>query len=810
MQIKSRKNIFVLSLLFLFVFNINLCAEEFNIVANEVLFDKENKIITASGSVQAIDTDGRIVSADNIVYEKSKEFLSAEGNVKIQDIEGNTLLTNKANYDKINELILTFSETELILKEGYKLKAKNIIYNIEKKLLSSNKSTIFKDNDGNSIETTMFQYDVNENLFSSLGKIKVVDMKRNKYFFKEIHVDTKKKEMIASDVSVVLDQKNFGLSEKNDPRFVANDVFVSKDYSNFSKGVFTVCKKRDGKCPPWSLKAKKISHDKIKKTIYYEHATLKLYDVPIFYFPRFFHPDPTVKRQSGFLAPFFTTSTNLGSGFALPYYWAIANDKDLTITPKAYAKENLLFLNEYRQAFGNGFLTLDTSYTKGYKKTTSTKTKGSRSHVFAELDLDFSNNDSYNSDLSFKIQRTSNDTYFRVHDINTALVKAENTSLENKIEYNFSKEDMFLNINTSTYEDLRVDQSSDRYEYILPNILYGKTFFSEKFGTIDFKSNALYSNYETNKHKTFLTNDVIWSPSSYITKKGFINTFEGMIRNTNYETKKTGEYKDEGKVNEISGVLAYKTSLPMRKYNNNFINLFSPNFMLRYSPSHMRDLSKKDITLNYTNLYALNKTSEIEDGLSAVLGLDFKIDKKETNNTTKEKLSISLGQVFNYEKNHDIPSKSSLDQRMSDVVGEFSYNFSEIGKIDYKFSLDHNFNDLNYNDISTNLNFGKVEFNLDYLEQQNHIGTEHYANADITLNLNESNKLSFGTKKNFKTDSTELYNLSYQYALDCLTAGLVYRREFYQDVDDLEPKNSLMFTLTFVPFTKINTPILSQ
>ena len=95
-----------------------------------------------------------------------------------------------------------------------------------------------------------------------------------------------------------------------------------------------------------------------------------------------------------------------------------------------------------------------------------------------------------------------------------------------------------MNINASVFENLRVKKESDRYEYILPNVMYGKTFFSEKFGTIDFQSNALYRNYGTNKHRTFLTNDVIWNPSSYITKKGFINTFEGMIRNTNYETKR--------------------------------------------------------------------------------------------------------------------------------------------------------------------------------------------------------------------------------------------------------------------------------
>ena len=146
---------------------------------------------------------------------------------------------------------------------------------------------------------------------------------------------------------------------------------------------------------------------------------------------------------------------------------------------------------------------------------------------------------------------------------------------------------------------------------------------------------------------------------------------------------------------------------------------------------------------------------------------------------------------------------------MSDVVGEINYNFSEIGKIDYKFSVDHNLNDLNYNEILTELNFGKVQFNLDYLEEQNHRGEEHYASSGVSLNFNDNNKLSFSTKKNFKTDSTELYDLDYQYSIDCLTAGLVYRREFYQD-SDLEPQNSLMFTITFVPFSSINSPALIQ
>ena len=137
----------------------------------------------------------------------------------------------------------------------------------------------------------------------------------------------------------------------------------------------------------------------------------------------------------------------------------------------------------------------------------------------------------------------------------------------------------------------------------MPNILYGKTFFSEKFGSFDFKSNAYYKNFETNKHTTFLVNDVIWSPAAYITPKGFVNSLKAMVKNTNYEAKNSTNYKTESSVNEISSVLSFKSSLPMKKESIGHYNIFSPNFVVRYSPGHMRDLSGDDVMLKYANLY---------------------------------------------------------------------------------------------------------------------------------------------------------------------------------------------------------------
>ena len=103
-----------------------------------------------------------------------------------------------------------------------------------------------------------------------------------------------------------------------------------------------------------------MEHDSLKKTIYYDNAVIKVYDFPIFYFPKLAHPDPTVDRRSGFLPPTLSDSKNLGSGISIPYFLAINNDKNFTLTSKLYHSENPLFLGEYHQAFKNSFTYLQT------------------------------------------------------------------------------------------------------------------------------------------------------------------------------------------------------------------------------------------------------------------------------------------------------------------------------------------------------------------------------------------------------------------------------------------------------------------
>ena len=783
MLIKNKIFVIIILILNCFLFNFNIFAEELNITAGEITFEKDEEMMIAKGSVIIIDSDGNKVS------------------------------TEKAEYDKIKDQVTTYDKSKVILKNGYEITSDKVLYDNKNKLIVSNNEANLIDPDGNLISVDMFEYLIKENLFSSRGKIIITDVNKNKYFFNEMYVDTKNKKIVGSDIRVSLNQENIsGLVAENEPRLAANSAFISENRSEFINGILTTCKQRGEKCPPWTLQAKKISHDKLKKTIYYDSAVLKIYDVPLFYFPKFFHPDPTVQRQSGFLSPFFTSKASIGAGFALPYYWAVNHDKDLTFTPKIYSGHKSLFLTEYRQAFENSFLVMDTSYTAGYENPSGTQTSGSRNHFFAKFDMDLSKDDSYESIFKLNLQRVSNDTYFKIHNLDTALVDSENTSLKSDFQYNYKKDDVYFDMSASIYEDL-TKLPTDRYEYILPNIEFGKSLVSsQSFGALDFKSQAFYNNFNTNSHNKFLINDFLWNSKNFFTKGGFLNTAEIQVKNTNYESKNDSSLKDSGGINEIAGVLAFRSALPMIKESLNYLNIFSPKAMLRFAPGHMKDLSTNDSQLSYSNLFSTNKTQEtgvIESGTSAILGFDLSINEKKENENNYEKFSLSLGQTFNLENNFDLPSRSSLDQKMSDVVGEVNYNFSENSKIGYKFSLDHDLNTLNYNEISTELALGKVDFNLDYLEERNHIGNENYINTGITLNMNESNILTFETKKNFKTDSTEFYNLIYQYVNDCLTAGVEFNRTFYED-KDVEASDSLMFKISIKPFGGITTPSLYQ
>tara|TARA_B100000886_G_scaffold155254_1_gene105688 strand:+ start:2350 stop:4749 length:2400 start_codon:yes stop_codon:yes gene_type:complete len=798
-----KSNFFLI--LFLILFNYPLLAESLNIQSKNITIDKTKEITIFENDVIVKTEDNNTIKSDFAEYDRSKSFIKLKGNIEVTDYRGNIIKTNYAEYDEKKRIFKSLGDTSIETSEKYFLNGFDIIFDNKKKIINSEKKTKIIDKDNNKIFLDSFEFEIDNNIFKSVGLVKIEDKLNNVYEFSQVYIDTKKKEILGTDIKAFLNDESFKINKKNKPRVFANAIKINKNESMFGKSIFTICdyRKKD-KCPPWTIQASKMLHDSKKKTIYYDNALIKVYDLPIFYFPKISHPDPTVDRRSGFLTPSISDSKNLGLGISIPYFWALNDDKNFTITNNLYFSENPLFLGEYHQAFKNSKFILDFGFTEGYKKSTSTKRPGGKSHIFAKFEKTFFGNDDSENNLEISIQDSFDDKYLKLYKIKSNLVDYNIDTLNSSIKFSHEKEDMFLGMNASIYETLK-DSYEDKYEFIFPEITFDKNLFSnDDYGSLDLQTNIKVHNYDTNKLTNFMVNDLNWNFKETNFRSGIKGKILGNFKNINYEAKNVDPYKEDF-TSEFYGALGYLASIDLQKIIGNESHLLTPKLLLRYSPGSMRK-ETDGYRLNPISAFNINRLenkNNFETGLSGTLGFDYKIEK------ANSELDFSVAQIINEKENKKMHSKTGLDEKLSDLVGSANYKINNRISLNYNFAIDQNYSDLNYNEVGTEINLNNLKIDFDYLQEKKHIGDQDYFKTKINLTKSDNGLFSFETKRNLVTNSAEFYNLSYEYINDCLRAGLIYRREFYTD-SELEPENSLMFKITLTPFGNINSPSFSQ
>ncbi|MGH6738408.1 MAG: LPS-assembly protein LptD, partial [Bradyrhizobium sp.] len=134
------------------------------------------------------------------------------------------------------------------------------------------------------------------------------------------------------------------------------------------RAVYSPCQlcAADPTAPPvWQIKAEDAVDDKDLEIVEYHDAIMEIEGIPVLYSPYFSHPDPSVKRASGFLPPVFGHDSSNGYRFGIPYYWVIGPDKDVTFRPIFSTEGGTVLDAQYRQRFGNGTLSTDTSLNFG-------------------------------------------------------------------------------------------------------------------------------------------------------------------------------------------------------------------------------------------------------------------------------------------------------------------------------------------------------------------------------------------------------------------------------------------------------------
>ena len=782
------------------------------IESNEIFYKKDKEIIYTKGKSKANNSDEIEIFADDyFIYNKLTSLLEAKGNVLINDKEQDIKIeTNEFFYLKNKEKFFTKGETKAIVEKKYTINTKNLIFFRNQQILSSAKKTKIKDSILNNVyELIEFEYSIDEEILKGKEiRITTNDQKSNsdKFFFKNGFINFKKNEFLAKDVNAKFHKTLFD-DNNNDPRINAVIGYGDEYNTYFEKGIFTSCKKTD-KCPPWKISAKKIQHNKNKKQIIYKNAWLEIYDFPVVYFPKFFHPDPTVKRQSGFLTPEIGNSKSLGNSLYMPYFYAISNNKDMTIKPRLFSdnsQNNILVLqNEYRQKTKSSNTIMDFSFTQGHDSNLNDK-DDSRSHFFTNTIMDLELTDFTNSILEINYEKTSNDNYLKLFNLESPLLLENNDVLESIIKLDLEHQDFDLTTSFSMYETLN-GSNSDRYQYVLPSYNFSKNFNLKKMGGgFNFNSYGDNTLSATNVTTSELSNDLNYTTYNNFFNNGIKTNYEVSLKNTNTVGKNSAQYK-ESPQSELMSAYIYNASLPLLKNTKKSLNTLEPKISFRLSPHDMKNNKTLERRIDVNNIFNSNRLSmnnSFEGGESVTLGLNFKkeiINIKDEINEMEEYVDFKLATVFRLDEEKNMPTNSTLKNKKSNVFGQLNFKPSKKFSFNYNFSLTENLDTFEYNSLVTKINFNNFTTQFNYLEERGVIGATNVLENTTTYSFNEENSLSFNTRRNRNLNLTEYYDLIYEYKNDCLIAGIKYKKNYYNDAD-IKPVEELFFTITIVPLT---------
>ena len=277
---------------------------------------------------------------------------------------------------------------------------------------------------------------------------------------------------------------------------------------------------------------------------------------------KFFHPDPSVKRQSGFLAPSITSAKSSGNFLSTPYFFALADNKDLTFSPRFYDDDKYLYQTEYRHLTKNSENYIDASIKN--ENFLLLKNDSSESHFFLKSNIEKKSSKFDFSKINLQIQSTSSNNYLKSYDIKSPLIDSQ-TTLNSKIEYEASNDELELNISSEIFEDLSKKNESDKYEYIFPNFEISKTYFSDNDGTLNLQNTGFNKLYDTNITETIIVNDLHYKSWDKINSiNGIVTNYDIVLKNFNAESNNSKDYKNEFESN-LSGIIQINSKLPLEK-----------------------------------------------------------------------------------------------------------------------------------------------------------------------------------------------------------------------------------------------------
>ena len=299
------------------------------------------------------------------------------------------------------------------------------------------------------------RYNRDEDRAVASGNVTFVDADGGVHRSEVMTLDTEFTHIVADTLRSRYPDGSFFTADSGDIKTDSVSVYDSSRFSPCD------CDFENGETPIWDLRATSTRHNVETRTIIHRNVRMHIMNLPIGYLPYLAHPDWTVRRRSGFLAPSFIVNTDLGLTASIPYFFVIDETSDAEITPFRFQHRGNAVRTRYRQFWDNSEFgaTLYTANVETYKK--------NRENV-AAIDASYGARIGTGWDVNMRLRRASQDTFLRRYKFDS------DKSLKSEVVAQKQTEDRYYRVEMWDMQGLNASDTPDTEPSVLPHVFYEK------------------------------------------------------------------------------------------------------------------------------------------------------------------------------------------------------------------------------------------------------------------------------------------------------------------------------------------------
>ncbi|MCC4257058.1 LPS assembly protein LptD [Sphingobium lactosutens] len=669
--------------------------------------------------------------------------------------------------------------------------------------------------EGNRLRADKVVWDRNSGKVEAQGNVSVTDPDGNVAYGDRFDVTDSLKDGAVDNMLLVL-QSGGRLAAVKGTR--TNGVYT------LERAAYTGCSVEDSdgcpKEPTWQINAVRVVYDPTRERVTYRNANIELFGLPLIPLPGFSHPVGD-NGGSGLLVPNLRYDRNNGFEVALPYYFKLAPNRDLTITPHVYTDTLPMLETNFRHLYDRGAYQITGYVTHGRRVATGESPVGttiadSEKDIRGYLDASGAMQLSPEWSLDGSIRVATDRTFLRRYDI------SREDRLRSTIGAQRIGENSYFSIRGWAVQTLRPGDSQGQTPIALPVIDYRLRMKDPLLGgVLQLQANTLAITRTAGQDTQRAFAGAEWNLRT-LTGLGQEVTFTGYLRGDVYHssdnalTSVASYAGDPGW--QARGIAAAAVDMRWPFVGEAFggVQRIAPRVQIVASP-HLANLSlpnedARAVDLEDSNLFALNRFAgydRFEDSSRITYGLEYGLDLPNFS------LSAIIGQSYRLDRQESIlPDGTGLSDRTSDIVGRTTVRYKDFVSLIHRYRLDKDNLSVRRNEIDATVGSKKTYAMVGYLRLNR--------NALTGLeDLQDREELRLGARVQFArfwsvfgstvvdlTDAKEdpvsvsdgyepvRHRLGIAYEDDCLTLGFTWRRD-YQTNGDARKGNGFQLRLAF-------------